>query len=287
VDPVRSTLPTSAPGGRVTASRFAGGDQGYLRDEQYLDDSRLAQRTNLHLRYGTATVPWFEWVGSVLDLRDGHQVLEVGCGGGALWEAVRTPVAVTLCDLSPGMVTTAVGRAEATGRLASVVGRTADAQALPFETAQFDRVVANHMLYHLPDPALGVAELARVLRDDGAVVAATNGRRHMAELHEVEAEVFGASALDQTVDVFGAEVGFGLLRERFADVHWLRYADQLRCTDPADVLAYSCSSPPGEDATPEQRTQLEAALGERFAAGGGVMTITKDSGVFVCRSPRT
>ena len=162
-------------------------------------------------------------------------------------------------------------------------GQPADLQALPFEDATFDRVVANHMLYHLPDPRLGVAELARVVRADGLVVAATNGRNHIRELHEVEASVFGAAALDHTVDVFGAEVGFTLLRERFSDVHWIQYADELRCTDLADVLAYSCSSPPGEDATPAQRAELEAALAARFEAGGGVMTITKDSGCFVCR----
>ena len=43
-------------------------------------------------------------------------------------------------------------------------GQPADLQALPFEDGTYDRVVANHMLYHLPDPRLGVAELARVVR---------------------------------------------------------------------------------------------------------------------------
>jgi SAM-dependent methyltransferase len=272
---------------RVTgASRFAGGDQAYLREEQYRDASRLNIRTELHLRYGTAEVPWFEWVRGHLDLQEGQEVLEVGCGAGWLWQGPSPPVELTLCDLSPGMVEEAVGRARAVGTYASVEGRTADLQSLPFESGSFDRVVANHMLYHLPDPRLGVAELARVVRPDGLVVAATNGRRHIHELHDVEAAVFGRSSLDHTVDVFGAEVGFAILRDHFADVRWLRYEDELRCTDPADVVAYSCSSPPGEDATPEQLQQLEAAIARCFEAGSGVMTITKDVGCFVCRHPR-
>jgi hypothetical protein len=94
------------------------------------------------------------------------------------------------------------------------------------------------------------------------------------------------TALDRTVDVFGAEVGFAYLREAFADVRWVRYEDELVCTDPADVLAYACSSPPGEDAGSAQRAELHAAIAARFEAGGGAMRITKDSGCFVCRSPR-
>lgn len=272
------------------ASRFAGGDQGYLREEQYRDASRLTIRADLHLLYGTAEVPWFEWVRARLDLRERQEVLEVGCGAGWLWQgsspAVPAGVALTLCDLSPGMVDEAVGRALEADLYESVEGRTADLQSLPLESGAFDRVVANHMLYHLPDPRLGVAELARVVRPDGLVVAATNGRRHVQELHEVEAAVFGSTSLDHTVDVFGAEVGFAILRDHFADVRWLRYDDELRCTDPADVLAYSCSSPPGEDATPEQLAQLEAEIARRFEVGNGVMTITKDVGCFVCRHPR-
>lgn len=274
----------------VGRSKFAGGDQTYLRDEQYRDGSRLERRTNLHVRYGTATVPWFEWVAARIDLRAGQRVLEVGCGAGALWEQTAVPVPdaveLTLCDLSPGMVAAASARATACGAFAAVDGREADLQSLPFEDACFDRVIANHMLYHLPDPSLGVAELARVVRPGGAVIVATNGARHMRELHELESEVFGTSLVDATVDVFGADVGFGLLRRRFGDVRWVQYEDELRCSDPADVLEYACSSPPGEDATPAQRARLEAAIAERFAAGGGVMSIAKDVGCFVCSSPR-
>jgi SAM-dependent methyltransferase len=274
----------------MARSRFAGGDQGYLRDEQYRDASRLSVRTNLHLRYGTAAVPWFEWVRALVDLQASQHVLEVGCGSGALWDlgAAKVPdgLELTLCDLSPGMVAEAVARAAATGRFARVEGREADAQALPFDAAAFDRVVANHMLYHLPDPASGVAELARVVGADGLVVVATNGERHMRELRELKAAIFGVPLVDPTVDVFGIDVGFATLRDHFADVRWVRYEDELRCTDPADVLAYACSTPPGEDATPAQRAALARAIDVAVDAGGGVMRITKDVGCFVCRAPQ-
>jgi SAM-dependent methyltransferase len=266
----------------VARSPFAGGDQEYLRSEQYADPSRLAQRAGLHARYSTAEPGWFPWVVTRFGLTEGSTVLEVGCGAGWMWAdpdvTVPAGVDLTLSDLSPGMVDEATTRVAATGRLAAVRGRVADVMALPFDDDSFDRVVADHMLYHAPDPVRAVAELARVVRPDGTVIAATNGRRHMAELRQIEAEIFGPAVVDDTVEAFGAETGFPILRDHFRDVRWLAFADELRCTDPAAVLAYVRSLPPGESATADQVEELRRAIAARFTAG--VFTITKDTGCF-------
>jgi len=272
---------TEVPSAR---SRFAGGDPGYLRDDQYRDSSRLAARARLHERYSTATMPWFDWVRERLALERGDRVLDVGCGAGWLWEPCSVPVPpevdLTLVDLSPGMVKEATERATSSSAFASVSGRPAEAQALPLSDASFDRVVANHMLYHLPEPDHGVAELARVVQPGGRVVVATNGTRHLAQLHDAESEVIGAPWSDATLAVFGADVGFGILRRHFRDVHWWQYDDELRCTDVDDVVAYICSSPPGEDATPDQRRELRRAVERRMV--DGVLKVSKDVGLFVC-----
>ncbi|HET6950451.1 MAG TPA: methyltransferase domain-containing protein, partial [Acidimicrobiales bacterium] len=222
--------------------KFAGGDQCYLRDEQYRDATRLAARANLHVRYRTATVPWFRWLAAQVAWPAGGDVLEVGCGPGWLWvqggDLLPAALRLTLTDLSPGMVAEAVERVRAAGRYAAVEGRTADAQALPFTDARFDVVVADHMLYHVPDPARAVAELRRVLRPGGVLVAATNGPRALRELWEVTAEVFGGPAEHETVAAFGSMTGRPLLLDRFASVAWHQYEDSLRCTNPSDVLAY-------------------------------------------------
>ena len=271
-------------------SRFAGGDQTYLREEQYRDSSRLEVRANLHARYRTASIDWYDWVVDRVALPAGARVLEVGCGAGWLWEqAVGTwpsDVALTLTDLSPGMVKEACARVVATGRFSNVEGRVADLQALPFDSDRFDRVVANHMLYHLPDPAGGVAELARVAATDGMVVVATNGHRHLRELFAIESEVFGVEGINTTIGVFGADVGFAILRDHFSEISWQSCDDELHCTDPSDVVAYLRSTPPGEDATHDELVRLERAVARRFDAGGGTLVITKDVGAFVCRSPR-
>lgn len=270
-------------------SRFAGGDQRYLRDEQYRDPTRLADRANLHAKYSTADTSWHDRVTALLELDAGMEVLEAGCGAGWLWEESSTPlptgIRLTLTDLSVGMVAAAVERAHSTGRFARVDGLAADLQTLPVESERYERVIANHMLYHLPDPGRGVAELARVVRDDGTVIAATNGHRHMRELWSIRAQVFGLDPADTTVEVFGADSGFPILRDHFADIRWRRHDDELRCTDPADVFAYVCSTPPGEDATPDRLGRLREEIDRAFERNGGTMRITKDVGCFVCRAP--
>jgi SAM-dependent methyltransferase len=181
------------------------------------------------------------------------------------------------------MVAEALDRARVAGFRAA--GHTCDVQALPFATDTFDVVIANHMLYHVPDPDDAVTELARVVRPDGVALVATNGHGHMRELNETIAEVFDTRAEGGVYDVFGIDTGEARLRERFASVVWHAFDNDLIVDDPAAVIAYALSFPPGETASSEQRACLAAAVERRFIDGR--MRIRTRSGVFVCRRPRT
>jgi SAM-dependent methyltransferase len=104
------------------------------------------------------------------------RVLEVGCGPGHFAEQMMKELGaeVLALDLSPRMVELARER--------GVDARLGDVQNLPFGDAEFDCAVGNWMLYHVPDLDRGVAELARVLRPGGRLVAATFGEDHLREL---------------------------------------------------------------------------------------------------------
>lgn len=264
---------------------FSGGDQGYLRDVQYRDSSNLDARIRLHERFSTAPVPLYEFVAGLVDWRPDLRVLECGVGPGLLWENGQAPrgLDLTLTDLSPGMVETAVARARGKG-FERVVGQECDAQDLPFDDASFDLVIANHMLYHVPDPTRAVAGFARVLRPGGQVVAATNGAGHMAELTRVIAEVFASSEAGSIDARFGIDTGEAMLRERFGSVVWHAYDNDLLVTDPAAVVAYARSFPPGESATGDQVAELIRAVEARMP--DGVFHIRTRAGVFVCATPR-
>ncbi len=60
---------------------------------------------------------------------------------------------ITLSDLSSGMLDSAWRNLVVTGR--NYKFKEIDAQEIPFEDETFDAVIANHMLYHVPDRAKG------------------------------------------------------------------------------------------------------------------------------------
>ncbi|MEU5211194.1 methyltransferase domain-containing protein [Streptomyces sp. NPDC020742] len=104
---------------------------------------------------------------AALGLRQGERVLDAGCGTGralpALREAVGPRGTVLGADLTPEMLRAAV-RA---GRDALGTLLLADVTRLPLPGAALDTVFAAGLLSHLPDPAGGMAELARVVRPGG------------------------------------------------------------------------------------------------------------------------
>ena len=108
-----------------------------------------------------------------------RRVLEVGGGPGELSARIARELGaeVVMVDVSPRMVELARGR--------GVDARVGDVQALPFADGEFDCAVAAWMLYHVPDLDRGLAELRRVLRVGGRLVAVTNGADHMEELRRL------------------------------------------------------------------------------------------------------
>lgn len=105
---------------------------------------------------GTAEIPYAD-------------ALEIGCGTGFfllnLHQAGVAAGAVSLTDISPGMVAAALRNAEGLGIPAE--GRVGDAEALPYEDASFDLVVGHAVLHHIPDVELALREVLRVLRPSG------------------------------------------------------------------------------------------------------------------------
>ena len=263
---------------------FAGGDQTYLRDDQYRDGSKRSTRASLHDRFSTAAEPLWAFIASRAPFTPTGRVLDCGAGTGLLWQNHDAPrsIDLTITDLSPGMVEAASATATSSG-FERVTGRTADIQALPFADASFDLVFANHMLYHVPDPAQAVREVARVLAPGGTFVASTNGVGHMAPLDDILGPVFGETP-NQLYEVFGIDTGEALLREVFRGLVWHAYDNELHVTDPAAVVDYLRSFPPGETATVTQAAELTRLTSDLMT--DGVLRIRPRAGVFVADRPR-
>lgn len=258
--------------------------RSYLLGTQYSNSDRLAARANIHAKYGRGD--WFAWLASQPCWPVTGRILEVGCGGGWFWSDARqfvgSSLRLTLTDFSAGMVAEAVERVKGLGYWDRVEGQVADASALPFADTSFDAVVASHMLYHLPSPADGVAEIVRVLRPGGLAVVATNGLRNMHQVFDLQRQVFGEKSGGDGSGAFALENGRALLEAAFKEVRLLRYPDALTCTEPADIFSYLTSSPPGDRASDHEAAALRNVIDRAFEAGGGTLTVTKDVGVFLC-----
>lgn len=104
------------------------------------------------------------------DVRGCKHILDAGCGNGRysrfLLRDADADALITSFDLSPRML----GRARARLRSARVSHAVADLTRLPYADACFDAVVCGWVLEHLPDPRLGLRELARVLQIGGKLL---------------------------------------------------------------------------------------------------------------------
>ena len=189
------------------------------------------------------------------------RVLEVGAGTAAF--AARLRVALPEADL---VVTDQSERFVDLARERGLTSKVADVQRLPFADASFDVVCAMWMLYHVPDLHQGLAELARVLRPGGLIVAATNGDEHVADLRR-------AAGGDAVVTQFSRENGEQALAAHFCDVHRQDYATRAIFADHEQALAYLASS------TEEVPWNLPFFAGSReYAGAGSVFTARKAQG---------
>jgi SAM-dependent methyltransferase len=100
----------------------------------------------------------------------GLRWVDVGCGNGAFTELIVArcgPSQVEGIDPSDGQL--AFARERFSG--APVAFRAGDAMDLPYADRAFDAAVMALVIFFVPDPARGVAEMARVVRPGGSVSA--------------------------------------------------------------------------------------------------------------------
>ena len=169
-------------------------DPTYLR-YQYGDAEKLQIRQEAHRLYSEETLPLAEWLLPLVAPAAGQMLLDVGCGPGMYHaELAEMGVQVLGLDMSFGMLTQARTQTASSSRQNQVV--QAVAEYLPVPSESCDRLMANHMLYHVPDQLAALREMRRVLKPGGRLIITANSADSYAALYTVHAEM--ARALGYT-----------------------------------------------------------------------------------------
>ena len=257
-------------------------DQQYLKTDQYKDTTNLDARATIHERFSTNPYGWFNWVFDTLEkLPATAKILELGCGPAYLWKECSSRIPpgwdITLSDLSSGMLDAAWRNLVVTGRAFQF--KEIDAQEIPFEDETFDAVMANFMLYHVPDRPKALKEIRRVLKPGGRLFAATAGQNHMQEMMEYLQQVHLSNILESYANPFTLDNGLEQLQAVFPQVNLSRYEDHLNVTEVEPIMAYIRSSMRSTELSEEELVKVQANLEKELKEKGQIL-IKKDSGLF-------
>ena len=213
-------------------------------------------------------------------------IVDVGTGGGQYLTALGGGRRLGM-DLSLGMLTSLASSAP---ELPLV---QADAQQLPLASALAGTVLANHMLYHVPDIDLAISELYRAVRADGVVVVVTNGAGHLGQLTALRDRAIGHLAgqpfhLETSAKRFTLEEGVELLSRYFPRVECHHRRAELIVPGAEPVMRHLASAVGLAPSLPDGVSfdaMLAAAepLVREVVDTDGCFRVDVHAGAFVCR----
>ncbi|MEM7734372.1 MAG: class I SAM-dependent methyltransferase [Deinococcota bacterium] len=279
-------------------------DQTHLLSKQYHNADNLHARVNLHKRFSASQFDFWGWMFDQLVTltsdntepsadTEPRRILELGCGSGLIWRANRERIPtnwqITLSDFSTGMLAESQ---QALGDIENITKfKVIDAQDIPYEAATFDLIIANFMLYHVPDLDKAVHEIRRILKPGGQLIAATNGDKHMLELEQLAdswlSELDVSKAFSPAVTLsFRLETGHDILKQQFDNVNLQPIpASRLEVTEAQPILDYALSMNRFRSDTLEADVlaniikYAEQDLEQRLSTGP--IIINKASGLFI------
>ena len=106
------------------------------------------------------------------DVGEAQRVLEVATGTGLIALELGAKHEVDAVDISPAMIAQAEGKMHARG-LAGIRFRVGNAYELPWQGNEFDVVICANALHVMEQPERALAEMKRVLKAGGKLIAPT------------------------------------------------------------------------------------------------------------------
>ncbi len=247
---------------------------------QYKTADNLTARISLHENYSVNKQGFVNWLFSLYRIPPNSAILELGCGSGNMWknklDLLNNGSRLLLTDISEGMVAAAM---KTLGENKNLSFERADIENLPYKSGSFDIVIANMMLYHVPDLDKGLNEVSRVLSDKGSFYCATFGENGIMPHISVLLKEYGAK--DGTNKNFTLQNGYDILKKHFTEVKRFDYEDRLEVTDIEDVIYYTSSLESMSSVLEIDRKIIKNVLEKNTV--NGILTLPKEYGTFVCK----
>lgn len=248
--------------------------------KQYQMTDNLNTRISVHEKYSTNKTGFGNWLFSHYDFSSGNKILELGCGTGDLWKSklhlLDRSTLLTLTDLSENMVH---ATKNTLGDQNNISYAVVNIEEIPYNNNCFDQVIANMMLYHVPDLNRGLSEVNRVLKKDGYFYCATYGENGIMPFIAGLLKDYGIA--DTTNKNFTLQNGNSILGKHFSEIRRLDYEDSLAVTDINDILDYICSLSDLTSIAKLGRDTLKTVLEREMV--NGILNIPKEYGMFICR----
>lgn len=247
-------------------------------NNQYSTADKLNTRISIHTKYSVNKQGFGNWITEHYRFPEHASVLELGCGTGDMWKGKRDLAArcgrLILSDFSAGMLDQAK---ETLTDMDGIEYRVVDIQEIPYPDQSFDAVIANMMLYHVPDLGKGLGEVRRVLKNGGVFYCATYGENGMMEYI---GSLFSGYNIRTAVSTnFTLQNGKEKLSPFFPEVSRDLYEDALLVTDVEDLIDYIFSLSGMTDLRKLPRETVREVLSRHMA--GGVLRVPKEYGMFI------
>ncbi|MDD5899689.1 MAG: MerR family transcriptional regulator [Lachnospiraceae bacterium] len=261
--------------------------------KQYRSDENLNRRINLH-NYSTGKMPWADWVLENLEISEGMEILCLGCGNAsnlaAMAEKLPENLTFLLTDYSEGMLEKAKEGLAAKKTVLEeknirIEYRVADANCLSL-LGSYDRITANHMLYHVEKRQDLFRKVRQLLKSGGMFCATTVGDSHMKELHEL-VERFDSRIempFQNITGSFRLENGREQLAKVFSEIECVICDSDLLVDTAEPVYEYVYSYPGNAGELIKNRKEEFLGKLNEIIEREGAFYIHKSTGMFKCRA---
>lgn len=257
--------------------------------EQYKSDKNLNLRSNLH-SYNTNKVDWDVWCFNQIDFPKNAKVLELGCGPGKLWrknkDNIDENLDITLSDFSSSMLKITKDKLKDVNHKFQY--KEINAEDIPYKDETFDVVIAQHMIYFVPNIEKALSEIKRVLKPGGMFYVTANSCESMAELNELsEAFEPNAGLSNNGFSArFDLEKGKPMLEKYFDNLSVEILNGKIIVDDPKPVVSYKASTIQGSLILNEEKKKKFTKYLEDYIKKNGSISITTKTCMFKAHSKK-